>query len=132
MGFLPVNDLSNIIKDKAQVIILSILMLISFFSIFFSFNIIFLKNKNINFFYEDLHLIIYYIVVVIIFFLFFSFNNNFFSNLLAISSSMSNIGFSLETNRSNLNLVYLILVIIGGSFFSTSSGFRFIKVYSLF
>ena len=131
-GFLPVNDLSNIIKDKTQVIILSILMLTSFFSIFFSFNIIFLKNKNINFFYEDLHLIIYYIVVVTIFFLFFSFNNEFFSNLLSISSSMSNIGFSLETNQSNLNLVYLVLVIIGGSFFSTSSGLRFIKIYSLF
>ena len=45
---------------------------------------------------------------------------------------MSNIGFSLETNQSNLNLVYLVLVIIGGSFFSTSSGLRFIKIYSLF
>ncbi len=131
-GFLPVNDLSNIIKDKTQIIILSILMLTSFFSIFFSFNIIFLKNKNINFFYEDLHLIIYFIVVVTIFFLFFSFNNEFSSNLLSISSSMSNIGFSLETNQSNLNLVYLVLVIIGGSFFSTSSGLRFIKIYSLF
>ena len=107
-------------------------MLTSFFSIFFSFNIVFLKNKNINFFYEDLHLIIYYIVVVTIFFLFFSFNNEFSSNLLSISSSMSNIGFSLETNQSNLNLVYLVLVIIGGSFFSTSSGLRFIKIYSLF
>ena len=45
---------------------------------------------------------------------------------------MSNIGFSLKTNQSNLNLVYLVLVIIGGSFFSTSSGLRFIKIYSLF
>ncbi len=131
-GFLPVNDLSNIIKDKTQVIILSILMLTSFFSIFFSFNIIFLKKKNINFFYEDLHLIIYYILVVAIFFLFFSFNNEFSSNLLSISSSMANIGFSLEIKQSNLNLVYLVLVIIGGSFFSTSSGLRFIKIYSLF
>ena len=34
--------------------------------------------------------------------------------------------------QSNLNLVYLVLVIIGGSFFSTSSGLRFIKIYSLF
>ncbi len=45
---------------------------------------------------------------------------------------MSNIGFSLETKQSNLNLIYLVLVIIGGSFFSTSSGLRFIKIYSLF
>jgi trk system potassium uptake protein TrkH len=53
-------------------------------------------------------------------------------NLLSLSSSMSNIGFSLNFNQSNLNIIYLILVIIGGSFFSTSSGLRFIKVYSLF
>ena len=45
---------------------------------------------------------------------------------------MSNIGFSLNHEQSNLNFIYLILVIIGGSFFSTSSGIRFIKIYSLF
>ena len=45
---------------------------------------------------------------------------------------MSNIGFSLDNGQSNLNFIYLILVIVGGSFFSTSSGLRFIKVYSLF
>ena len=32
-GFLPVNDLSNIIKENFQIIILSILMLLSYFSI---------------------------------------------------------------------------------------------------
>jgi trk system potassium uptake protein TrkH len=131
-GFLPVNDLSSIFKDNTQIVILSILMMLSFFSIFFIYNLIFIKNKNINFFYEDLHLIIYLIVVITIFFLFFSFNNNFSNNFLSISTSISNIGFSLNTENSNLNLIFLILVIIGGSFFSTSSGLRFIKVYSLF
>ena len=131
-GFLPVNDLSNIIKDNSQIVILSFLMLTSFFSIFFSYNLILLKNKNINFFYEDLHLIIYLIIVLSIFFLFFSFNTNFLNNLLAVSSSMSNIGFSLDSDKNNLSFIYLILVIIGGSFFSTSSGLRFIKIYSLF
>tara|TARA_B100001063_G_scaffold179040_1_gene168098 strand:+ start:1193 stop:2596 length:1404 start_codon:yes stop_codon:yes gene_type:complete len=131
-GFLPVNDLSIIVKDNFQIIILSLLMLFSFFSIFFSYNLVFFHKKNINFFYEDLHLIVYFIVVISIFFLFFSFNNEFFNNFLAISSSVSNIGFSLKTNQSNLNFIFLILVIIGGSFFSTSSGLRFIKIYSLF
>ena len=131
-GFLPVNELSNIIKEKSQIIVLSLLMLSSFFSIFFSYNLIFSKNRNINFFYEDLHLIVYYIVVITIFFLFFSFNNNFSINLLAISSSMSNIGFTLDVQNKNLDFIFLILVIIGGSFFSTSSGLRFIKIYSLF
>ena len=131
-GFLPVNDLSNIIRENSQIIILSILMLLSFFSIFFSFNLIFIKKKNINFFYEDLHLIVYLIVIISIFFLFFSFKNDFLVHFFSITSSISNIGFSLKTEQPKLVFVFLILVIIGGSFFSTSSGLRFIKIYSLF
>ena len=131
-GFLPVNDLSSVIKDNIQIIVLSFLMLLSFFSIFFTYNLIFFRKKNINFFYEDIQLIIYYIVIITIFFLFFSFNTSFSVNLLSISSSVSNIGFSLNSNQPNLTFIFLILVIIGGSFFSTSSGLRFIKIYSLF
>ena len=131
-GFLPTNELSNILINNTQIIIFSLLLLFSYFSIFFSYNLIFIKKKNINFLYEDLHLIFYYITVVSVFFLFFSFNNDFSKNLLSLSSSMSNIGFSLDLEQSNLNIIYLILVIIGGSFFSTSSGLRFIKIYSLF
>ena len=131
-GFLPVNELSVILKDDTKIIVLSLLMLISFFSIFFTYNLIFLKNKNLNFFYEDLHLIFYLIIITSIFFLFFSFNSDFFINFLSIASSISNIGFSLNGDQNNLSLLFLILVIIGGSFFSTSSGLRFIKIYSLF
>ena len=131
-GFLPVNELSSIVRENSQIIVLSLLMLTSFFSIFFIYNLLFLKNREINFFYEDFHLIIYYLVIVFIFFLFFSFNNDFSNNLLSITSSVSNIGFSLESNQTNLSFIFLLLVIIGGSFFSTSSGLRFIKIYSLF
>ena len=131
-GFLPTNNLSSIIRDDTQTIILSFLMLTSFFSIFFSYNLFFFKRKNINFLYEDLNLIIYFVIVLIIFFLFFSFNQNFLNYFLSISSSMSNIGFTLDNSNTNLTFIYLILVIIGGSFFSTSSGLRFMKIYSLF
>ena len=131
-GFLPVNNLSNIIREDSQILVLSLLMLTSFFSIFFSYNLFFLKEKNINFFYEDLNLMVYFLVVVTFIFLFFSFDNDFFSNFLSVSSSMSNIGFALDSQQTNLNILFLILVIIGGSFFSTSSGLRFIKMYSLF
>ena len=131
-GFLPVNDLSSILKDNTQIIVLSILMLLSFFSIFFSYNLIFFKKKNLNFFYEDFHLLVYLLAITAIFFLFFSLNVDFLINFLSITSSISNIGFSLENDQQNLSLLFLILVIIGGSFFSTSSGLRFIKIYSLF
>ena len=130
-GFLPVNNLSNILINETQIIVLSFSMLVSFFSIFFFYNLVFLRSKNLNFFYEDIHLFLYFIIIVTIFFIFFSFDNNFLYNYLSLVSSVSNIGFSLEQEQSNLNFIYLILVIIGGSFFSTSSGLRFLKIYSL-
>jgi len=130
-GFLPVNNISSILIYNSQVIIFSLLMLVSFFSIFFTYNLIFLRNKNLNFFYEDIHLFLYLIAVVSIFFVFFSYDNNFIYSFLSLVSSISNMGISLDMTQSNLNFIYLILVIIGGSFFSTSSGLRFLKIYSL-
>ena len=72
-------------------------------------------------------LLFYLIILVLLFFFFFSFNYDFFNNLFAIISSMTNIGFSLNNGQENLNLYILILVIIGGSFFSTSSGLKIYK-----
>jgi trk system potassium uptake protein len=130
-GFLPVNELSSILTSETQIIIFSFLMLVSFFSIFFVYNLIFLRNKNFNFFYEDIHLFLYFITIVTIFFIFFSFDNDFIYSFLSLVSSISNIGISLNFDQVNLNFIYIILVIIGGSFFSTSSGLRFLKIYSL-
>ena len=130
-GFLPTNNLSNILLNSPQIIIFSLLMLTSFFSIFLSYNLIFIKNRNINFFNEDLHLIFYFLILLLVFFIF-NINNNFIEILLSLTSSVSNIGISLNQNSTNLSFIFLILVIIGGSFFSTSSGIRFLKIYSLF
>jgi len=130
-GFLPVNELSSILINDFQIIIFSFLMLISFFSIFFTYNLIFLRNKNFNFFYEDIHLFLYFIIVVSIFFVFFSYDTNFTISFLSVVSSISNIGISLDVDQANLHFIYILLVIIGGSFFSTSSGLRFLKIYSL-
>jgi len=131
-GFLPTNSLSNILLSNIQIIIFSLLMLTSFFSIFLSYNLIFIKDRNLNFFNEDLHLLYYFIFLLIIFFTFLNFDNNFSELFLSLTSSVSNIGFSLDNNSPNLSFIFLILVIIGGSFFSTSSGVRFLKIYSLF
>ena len=131
-GFLPSNSLSNILINNSQIIIISLLMLISFFSIFLIYNLIFTKNHNLNFFNEDIHLLFYFLTLLIIFFVFFNFDNNFSLIFLSLTSSVSNIGFSLNSTTSNLSFIFLMLVIIGGSFFSTSSGIRFLKVYSLF
>jgi len=131
-GFLPTNDLSNILINNSQIIVMSLLMLTSFFSIFLVYNLAFTKNHNLNFFNEDIHLLFYFLITLVIFLLFFNFDNNFSELFLSLTSSVSNIGISLNDNPKNLSFVFLILVIIGGSFFSTSSGIRFLKIYSLF
>ncbi len=130
-GFLPVNNIDSIINSNFKEVVFSILMLISFFSLFLSYNLILLNNKSVNFFIEDLYLFIYFIFLAVIFFIFFNFNYNFSSIFFSLTSSISNIGISLEDTPDNLAFIFLILVIIGGSFFSTSSGIRFMKLYSL-
>ena len=131
-GFLPNTYLSSILLNDFQIIITSILMLTSFFSIFLIYNLTFTKNHNMNFFNEDIHLFFYFGILTTIFFVFLNFENNFIELFLSLTSSVSNIGLSFDNNSSNLSFLFLILVIIGGSFFSTSSGIRFLKIYSLF
>ena len=130
-GFLPVNNLELIINTKLKEIILSLTMLFSFFSLFFSYNLIFFHKRNINFFSEDLYLGFYLLFLVSFFFLFLNLDDNFSSLFLAICSSISNIGFSVPIPK-DLSFIFLILIIIGGSFFSTSSGIRFFKLFLLF
>ena len=131
-GFLPSNNLSNILINNSQIIIMSLLMLTSFFSIFLVYNLVFTKNHNLNFFNEDIHLLFYFLTLLFIFFTFLNFDNNFSKLFFSLTSSVSNIGFSLDNNSPELSFIFLILVMIGGSFFSTSSGIRFLKIYSLF
>ena len=130
-GFLPVNNIDTILNTNLKQIIFSLLLLISFFSLFLIYNLIFLKKKNLNFFTEDVYLMIYFIFLVFIFFLFFNYESDFSTILLCLTSSISNIGISNHASPYNLSFLFLILVIIGGSFFSTSSGIRFIKIHAL-
>ena len=131
-GFMPVNNLSNIINTNLKEIVFSLLMLSSFFSIFFVYNLFLFKKKNIIFFQEDIYLFIYLLFLLLLFFLLLNYGYNFSVILLSLTSSISNIGISLNKSPQNLSFVFLILVIIGGSFFSTSSGIRFLKLYALF
>ena len=131
-GFLPVNNLSVILNNELKEVVFSLTMLVSFFSIFLSYNLVFIHKKNINFFQEDIYLSIYFLCLLIIFFIFFNSDYNFSLIFLSLTSSISNIGFVVDGAPENLSFIFLILTIIGGSFFSTSSGLRFLKLYVLF
>jgi len=130
-GFLPVNNLSEIINTNTKEIILSFLMFLSFFSLYLSYNLLTTK-KNINFYQEDFYLFIYLFIIIFLIYYLDDINNNFSTLLLSISSSISNIGFTTEGSYEKISFFLLIFTIIGGSFFSTSSGLRFVKLYSLF
>ena len=130
-GFLPTNSLSIILNSGAKQNIFSVCMLFSFFSLFLIYNLSVFKQKGIKFVQEDIYLL-FYLISIYLFFLVFSDKSINFSELfLSISSSVSNIGFSLENTTDKYSFVFIILIIIGGSFFSTSSGLRFMKIYSL-
>jgi trk system potassium uptake protein TrkH len=130
-GFLSVNNFDNLFITNTSKIILSITLLFSYFSLFFSYNLIFFKKKNINYLSEDFNLIIYLIFIISFIFVLYNNDNNFLNILISIISSVSNLGISFSDTPKNLSFIFLILVIIGGSFFSTSSGLRVIKVLSL-
>tara|TARA_Y100000590_G_scaffold442206_1_gene570010 strand:+ start:316 stop:1722 length:1407 start_codon:yes stop_codon:yes gene_type:complete len=131
-GFLPTNNLDSILNTKTKEIVLSLSMLISFFSLFLTYNLTTFKNKNVNFFQEDFYLLIYFFILTVIFYVFLNTNNDFSQIFLALCSSISNIGISVNGSYNNISFILLILTIIGGSYFSTSSGIRFVKLYSLF
>ena len=130
-GFLSTNNFDNLFQTDVSKIILSLLMLISYFSLFFSYNLVFFKKKNFNYLSEDFYLLIYLLIIIFTLFVFFNNENIFLNILVSISSSVSNIGFSFSNTPSNLSIIFILLVIIGGSFFSTSSGIRVVKILSL-
>jgi len=130
-GFLPFNNLDIILNTNLKKIAFSLLMLFSFFSLFLSYNLIFFRRKNLNFFAEDIYLFIYLSLIILFFFIFLNFDYNFSLILFSIASSISNIGISLSNVPNNLYILFLMLVIVGGSYFSTSSGIRFVKLFAL-
>ena len=129
-GFLTVNNISEILQSNYHIYIFSCSMLISFFGILLPYNIIFLRKKDLLVFTEDYYLLIYLVSLIGIFFIFFNQDNNFSITLFSLISSVSNIGFSFKVNNQD-NFIFLILIIIGGSLVSTSSGIRFLKIYIL-
>ncbi len=130
-GFLPFNDISVILNSEIKIIVFSLLMLSSYFSLFLSYNL-FIKKRSFNFYLEDFYLFLYLLFVVSISYLLFAKDYNFSTIFFSICSSVSNIGLSIGDKNYFLEFFFITLVIIGGSFFSTSSGLRLYKVYCIF
>ena len=104
------NNFDNTFASDISKIILCISMLLSFFSLFFIFNLIFFKKKNVNYLSEDINILIYLLIVIALSFIFLNYENNFLNILVSISSSVSNIGISFQQIPNNLVFIFLLLV----------------------
>ena len=129
-GFLPTNELSELIRSPMQSIILSITLTFSALNIYFFYSL-FTNLKTLKKHYEDI-----IILLIIIFFssmLFVSIQKTTFLNIFTnVVSSLSNSGLSSYNPPDNFYLLFIFLTIVGGSVISNSSGIKFIRIYILF
>jgi len=129
-GFLSKNFLSEIVKNDIQVFTLSISLLFPVFNFYLLFNI---ATNNFNFrnHQEDQHLIILILLVILFIYFFVNPEESLANTLLSVTSSISTSGISVYTQNYDLSLFFILLTIIGGSLISTSSGFKYVRVYIL-
>ncbi len=126
-GFIPSDNLNDIISTNFQKIILIISLTISMLNFYFLFNL-FYKKTLTRYHKEDFYLMTFGIIFVLLIY----FNN--YDGLHIISgviSSLANSGISLIESENNLSLYFLFLTLIGGSLISNSSGIKLSRFYIL-
>jgi len=129
-GFIPTEDLKNILLTNLQIFIISIALLLPIFNFFLIYDII-TKKFSFRNNQEDLHLGLFIIFLSIIFYFFLIKNIGYPNVLFAIISSVSTSGITTYSSSIDLSLSFIILTIIGGSLISTSSGFKYTRIYML-
>ena len=128
--FIPTDNLSNIIETKLQIFVLSITLLFPIFNFFLIHDVI-TRQFSFRNHQEDLHLASL-IIFLTLFFYFFVIPNQGFANVFfAIMSSISTSGITTYSSNFDLSLFFLLLTIVGGSLISTSSGFKYTRIYIL-
>ena len=129
-GFIPNDNLSNILINNLQIFIFSITLLFPIFNFFLFYDLL-SRQFLVKNYYEDLHLILF-IVLLTVFFYFFLTPDEAFSNVfLAITSSLSTSGITTYSSNLDYSLFFILLTIVGGSLISTSSGFKYTRIYIL-
>ena len=129
-GFIPSDNLSNIIINKYQIFVLTLTLLFPIFNFYLFFKI-FTRTFNYNSHHEDLHLgILILISILFFYFLIFS-NESIFSVSLAVISSIATSGITVYSSGSDVSIFFILLTIIGGSLLSTSSGIKYVRFYIL-
>ena len=129
-GFIPTANLSNIIETKLQTFILSITLLFPIFNFFLVHDVI-TRQFSFRNHQEDLHLASLIISLTLIIYFFVIPNEDFVNVFFGITSSISTSGITTYTPNVDLSLFFILLTIVGGSLISTSSGFKYTRIYIL-
>jgi len=129
-GFIPTDNLSDIIVTNLQIVVLSITLIFPIFNFFLLHDVI-TRQFSFRNHQEDLHLGLL-IVSLTLFFYFFVIPDEGFANVFfAITSSISTSGITTYSSNLDLSLFFILLTIVGGSLISTSSGFKYTRIYIL-
>ena len=129
-GFLPASELSSIIKTNLHIFVLSITLLFPIFNFFLLFNII-TRQFTFKNHQEDLHLASITFTITALLYFFILQDNSFFTVLFSVVSSISTSGIFVKSSNFDLSLFFILLTILGVSLISTSSGFKYIRLYIL-
>ena len=127
-GFIPRDNLSNIVNTDVQIFVLSITLLFPIFNFYLLFNIFtgqFILKKH----QEDLHLGAMIILLTLFLHFFIISNEGITSVFLSITSSISTSGIAVYSSNIDVSLFFILLTIVGGSLLSTSSGFKYVRFY---
>ena len=130
-GFIADENLSNVLKNNLQIFIFSVTLLLPILNFFIVYDVVTRKFSLKNY-YEDLH-ILFLILLSTLLFYFFVIPEEGFSNVfLAITTSISTSGIFTHSLNFDSSLFFILLTVVGGSLISTSSGFKYTRIYILF
>ena len=129
-GFIPDNNLSNILKKDHQIFIFSLTLLFPIFNFFLLYDLL---SRKFSFrkYQEDLHLALLIVLSTIILYFIIIPNESFANVFFTITSSISTSGITTYSPKIDLSLFFILLAIVGGSLISTSSGFKYTRIYIL-
>ena len=129
-GFIPEANLSNILQDDLQTFVFSLTLLFPVFNFFLLHDIVTRKFSFRNY-QEDFHLASLVLLLTLLLYFFIIPNEGFSNVFFAVTSSISTSGVTTFSSSIDLSLFYILLTIIGGSLISTSSGFKYTRIYIL-
>ena len=129
-GFVPREDISNILISNLQIFIFSFSLLFPIFNFFILYDLITRKFLFKNY-QEDLHLSLLIILTTLLFYFLVISEEGFVNVFFAITTAISTSGISNYSSDVDLSLFFILLTITGGSLISTSSGFKYTRIYML-